>query len=224
MAGFAFSVMINVSVAVADTESSVAGESTKPTGRTEIVAGVISSDIGGGKRLGPAICINAVKEYSNSRILLRFGLEYSRKSGTGEVTHQNTATGELLYRGQADVSLHYLQTTLSMGYYLVRGKFDIAPYFGLGPALLVNQEINPVEPAQAGAFKDYRGYSSFEFLALGGVAIRYSRLVFDFQLAKGLLDLENSDGGLVGGSSNGSALLDGNSKSRSFRFALGYSF
>ncbi len=224
--GLAFAVMLSVSTTAAGTELDVAGESIKSNGRIELGAGAISSDICGGKKLGPAICVNSVKEYSNSRVLLRLGLEYNRKSGSGEATHRKMATGELLYQGQADVFLHYLQATASMGYYLVKGKFDIAPYLGIGPTLLVSQRIDPVEPAQAGAFDDYRAYSSFDFLVLGGAAIRYSRLVLDLQFTQGLIDLVNSvDDGLdYGKNLGGTTLLDGNRKSQSIRVALGICF
>ncbi len=210
--------------AFAETEPMNEAEKIEPNSHVEFTAGVLSSDIGGGKKRGLAVSLNSVRKYSNSRFLLRLGLEYNRKNGTGEAGHMNMANGEILYQGQADVSLHYLQTCVAVGYYVGSGKFNITPYFGVGPALLVSQRINPAGPTMTGAFEDYRGYSSFDFLVLGGFTISYSRLVLDLQLAKGLIDLDNRGDGLDGSSIGGSALIDGNSRSQSIRFGLGVNF
>ena len=202
----------------------VAPDSTKPNWRTEYSAGIIFSDIGGGEKIGPAIGFIRDRELWNRWILFRLGMEYSLKGGAGQVGHQQLSTGEILYQGQADISLHYLQTTVSVGCDIVIGEIDIIPYFGLAPALLVIQTIDLVGPAQDGAFEDYRSYSSVDVLALAGVSIRYSPLVFDCQFANGLLDLEASGDGLDGSSLGGSTLIYGNSTSRSVRFAMGVIF
>jgi len=218
----AFALFLSTNPSAASENPTNKAEKTTPNNYMELTAGVISSDIGGGIKQGPAISLTSVKELSNSGFLLRLGLEYNRKSGAGHVGHTNMATGEVLYRGQADVNLHYFQTLVALGYDVTIGPFNIAPYFGVGPALLTNQTVKPAEPALEGAFENYRAYSSFEILALGGLTIRYSNLVFDIQLAEGLLDLENSyDDEMDGTSHNGTMLFHGNSRSRSIRFALG---
>lgn len=200
--------------------------STTPAaaGNLELSAGITASDIGGGTQYGPALGLTTVKNYDSSNFLLRLSFEYNRKSGTGQVSDSSLSSGDVLYRGTADVHLHYLQAVLSLGYEIGGNKFNMTPYFGMGPALLLNQTVEPAGQTLDGAFEDYRGYSSFEFLALGGFKVRYSRLVLDIQFTQGLIDLANSCDSWDCTGTNGSALLNGNEKSQSLRLAFGIVF
>ena len=186
--------------------------------RAHLAVGAAVSDIGGGNEPGPALALGSTRLLGSSQAILCFGVEYVRKSGYGEVVDRNMSTGEVLYQGSANVDLHYLQATVALGYELDISAFEIAPYFGIGPTVLLSQTVEPAEPVSAGALDGYHGYKSLNVLFISGLIAHYSRAVLDVQLALGLFDQEESE------SSHGSPLQGESSTSRSFRVALGVAF
>ncbi|MCP4574567.1 MAG: hypothetical protein GY838_19630 [bacterium] len=190
----------------------------------EVLAGAVSSDFGGQRDSGVAIGLRGPAKALSSSVLIRIGAEYARKVNTGHVSKFDIGSGTTEYAGQGTVSLDYIQVLAELVVRKSAGSFDLRPYIGLGPAMLVDQSVSTDEPS-GDAFGAFKAYSQFDALAVVGVSVGYNGFMLDLQFAQGLLDpVWSGDGLLPGQSSGGSSFTSQGDRSQSARLAGGVSF
>jgi len=162
-----------------------------------VYGGATLADIGGDSKVGVALGFTTVpnRKLKPAPFSWRFGLEYNQKRASGQVLDTKFSSGDLLYPGADEVTLHYLQVYLGGQLHWQFGGVEVCPNLGVGPAFLFASTIDLASEPEEGASAGFTSYRNLDFLSMTGVQLNFSDFLLDFQFAYGLLSLNQSGGG-----------------------------
>lgn len=157
-----------------------------------VYCGGAGSDFGGKSGTGISFGVAGLRKQIRNNIHMMYGLEYIEKINSGTVSQYSSADGSLIFEGEGEVSLKYLQLMVQWQYTVKYSEMNISPYVGFAPSLLLDQSIDTVEDSGS-TFSGLDWYGVYNLAVLAGVNIGIGQGFLDFQITQGLTDMKSGE-------------------------------